>query len=293
MTSLWKLIGERIPDDHSRQVTSVYYLRQSLTAPDAPSLLVDLGCGYGESAALTREIRPGTEWIGVDIYESEPAKTIVGEKVLLYDGVNLPFDDESIPLIYTNQVMEHVRHPEALLKDIHRVLTPGGVFIGSTSQLEPYHAWSFWNYTVYGFKTIVEDAGLILEEIRPGIDGISLVQRHWFGKRQEHGAWFKRSPLNIETDQWGAETKRRPALVNLRKLHYAGQFSYRVRKPGGASAEPGSLPASPPEAEGKPPLLLPMEPIGTPAQPPERAKPTMTGQLRRRAGRIKRRLFRR
>ncbi len=242
MTSLWQLIGERIPNDHSRQVTSRYYLRQALTEPDAPTMVVDLGCGKGDSAQLAREIRPGTEWIGVDIYESEQAKSIVGEKVLLYDGVNLPFDDDSIPLIYTNQVMEHVRHPEALLRDIRRVLTPGGLFVGSTSQLEPYHAWSFWNFTVYGFQTIVEDAGLTLEEIRPGIDGVALVQRHWFGKRKDHGPWFQRSPLNVEIDQWGAASARRPALINLRKLEFAGQFSFRVRKPAARRPPPAAWP---------------------------------------------------
>jgi SAM-dependent methyltransferase len=287
VTSLWQLIGERIPNDHSRQVTSVYYLRQALTLPDAPSLVVDLGCGAGATAQLTREIRPGTEWIGVDIYESEPAKSIVGEKVLLYDGVSLPFDDDSIPLIYTNQVMEHVRHPEALLRDIRRVLTPGGLFVGSTSQLEPYHAWSFWNYTVYGFQTIVEDAGLTLEEIRPGIDGVSLVQRHWFGRKKEHGPWFQRSPLNVEIDQWGAASGRRPALINLRKLQYAGQFSFRVRKPGGVTAAAGSIAAGPPEADGKPPRMAKMQPIGMP--PP---KPTAVVRLRRLAGRLKRRVLR-
>jgi SAM-dependent methyltransferase len=291
VTSLWQLIGERIPDDHSRQVTSVYYLRQALTVPDAPALIVDLGCGSGATAQLSREIRPGIEWIGVDIHESEPAKSIVGEKVLLYDGVNLPFDDDSVPLIYTNQVMEHVRHPEALLRDIRRVLTPGGLFVGSTSQLEPYHAWSFWNYTIYGFQTIVEDAGLTLEEVRPGIDGVSLVQRHWFGRRKEHGAWFKRSPLNVEIDQWGAATDRRPALINLRKLSYAGQFSYRVRKPGGATAAPGSIAASPPEAAGTPPRVQVMQPIGSPPPPPPRL--TAVKRLRRVAGRVKRKVLNR
>lgn len=291
MTSLWKLIGTRIPDDHSRQVTSLYYLRQALTGSDAPMLMVDLGCGAGATAQLAREIRPGIEWIGVDIHESEPAKAIEGEKVLLYDGVNLPFEDDSVPLIYTNQVMEHVRHPEALLRDIQRVLTPGGVFVGSTSQLEPYHAWSFWNYTVYGFQTIVEDAGLTLEEIRPGIDGISLVQRHWFGRRKEHGHWFQRSPLNEEIDRWGARSERRPALVNLRKLEFAGQFSYRVRKPGGATAAPGELAASAPEAAGEPTKLPAMQPLDTPPPPP----PPLTAavRLRRRAGRLKRKIFKR
>ncbi len=286
MTSLWRLIAERVPDDHSRQVTSRYYLRQALTGPDAADLVVDLGCGAGATASLSRAIRPGIDWIGVEIHESDAVKSIVGEKVMLYDGVNLPFDDDSIPLIYSNQVLEHVRHPEALLRDIRRVLTPGGLFVGSTSQLEPYHAWSLWNYTIYGFQTIVEDAGLTLEEVRPGIDGIALVQRHWFGRKKEHSHWFERSPLNVEIDQWGAATARHPALINLRKLEFAGQFSFRVRKPGGVVTGPGALPASPPEANGAPPRVVPMRPIGS--SPPE-----LAALLRHLAGRAKRKIVRR
>ena len=80
------------------------------------------------------------------------------------------------------------------------MLTPGGLFVGSTSQLEPYHAWSLWNYTIYGFQTIVEDAGLTLEEVRPGIDGIALVQRHWFGRKKEQGG---ASRCGASSAQWG------------------------------------------------------------------------------------------
>ena len=237
MASLWQLISEHIPNDHSRQVHSQYYLEEELTAPDAPSLVVDLGCGKGASAPLARKFQPDVRWVGVDIVQSDYARGIAGEQVLFYDGVNLPFADNSLPLIYSNQVFEHVRHPEPLLREIRRVLQPGGVFIGSTSQLEPYHSWSLWNYTIYGFKVLVEDAGMELAEVRPGIDGIALVQRQWFGRRPELSAWFRRSPLNAEIDQWGKATSRRPALVNLRKLQFCGQFSFLVQKPGGPPRE--------------------------------------------------------
>ncbi|MBF9133826.1 class I SAM-dependent methyltransferase [Plantactinospora sp. S1510] len=233
MATLWQLMAEHIPDDHSRQVHSQYYLEEELTGPDSPPLVVDLGCGNGASALLARKWRSDVQWVGVDILQSDYAKGIEGEQVLFYDGVNLPFADNSIPLIYSNQVFEHVRHPEPLLREIARVLQPGGLFIGSTSQLEPYHAWSLWNYTIYGFKVLVSDAGMELTEVRPGIDGIALMHRQWFGRRPEHGSWFQRSPLNTEIDEWGVATKRRAALVNLRKLQFCGQFSFRVQKPGG------------------------------------------------------------
>jgi hypothetical protein len=124
---------------------------------------------------------------------------------------------------------------------------------------------------VYGFRVLVEDAGLTLEEIRPGIDGISLIQRQWFGRRKEHGRWFELSPLNIEIDQSSSRHSSEPSEVNLRKLQFAGHFSFRVRKPG---AEPRFLPLSASDDEAWPsPSVAPMVPLGAPPPPPPSPAP--------------------
>jgi SAM-dependent methyltransferase len=289
--TLWQLVGDQIPDDHARQYHSQDYLREAMTAPDAPTLMVDLGCGDGRSAKFAKQYKPNISWVGVDIMSSTYAKKVANEQVLLYDGVNLPFANDSIPLIYSSQVMEHVRHPEPLLREVRRVLQPGGVFIGSTSQLEPYHAGSLWNYTIYGFKVLVEDAGLALEQVRPGIDGISLVQRQWFGRRPEHGAWFKLSPLNRQIDQEDAARRREAKYTNFRKLQYCGHFSFRARKPGGEPPPPVRSSVSAPAAEPAPPPVAPMQPLGaTPPPPPPPPPPLPLRQrLRRKAGRVVRR----
>src|SRR5437867_3076039 len=104
-----------IPTDHARQVHSRYYIEEAMTATDAPPLVVDLGCGSGGSAEWFRRWKPDVEWIGVDIETSDLARAIKAETVVLYDGVNLPFADDSVPLIYSSQVFEHVRYPEPLL----------------------------------------------------------------------------------------------------------------------------------------------------------------------------------
>jgi SAM-dependent methyltransferase len=298
--SLEHLIGEQIPDDHARQYRSQDYLRDAMTSSPGPPMMVDLGCGKGGSAQFARRYKPEVRWIGVDIMQSGYARHVGDEQVVLYDGVNLPFADDTIPLIYSNQVFEHVRHPELLLREIRRVLQLGGVFIGSTSQLEPYHSWSLWNYTIYGFKVLVEDAGLTLEQVRPGIDGISLVQRQWFGRRPEHSAWFALSPLNAQIDQEDQARRRSVKDTNSRKLQYCGQFAFRVRKPGGEplsmandagpSAPPGpvgrELPAVPVAAPAipAPARVEPMQPLGASPTPP-----SLTVLLRRKAARLVRR----
>jgi SAM-dependent methyltransferase len=234
MPTLWSLMQDCIPNDHARQVSAIYYLDEAMTAPDAPDLVVDLGCGRATSAGLFRRHNPKVRWIGIDVGDSPEGEKRIpsGDCVVIYDGVRLPLGSNSVPLIFSKQVFEHVRDPRELLLDIARALQPGGQFIGSTSQLEPYHSLSLWNYTPYGFRVLVEEAGLRLEEIRPSIDGITLIKRAYFGRPPEYGRYFRSdSPLNVEIDEWGRETGRRPALVNLRKLTFCGHFAFRVRKP--------------------------------------------------------------
>lgn len=236
MATLWDLMRDCIPDDHARQVTSRYYVDEVMGASGAPGLVVDLGCGRGTSAGLFRRHDPEVRWVGVDIGDSPEAgqHTPGGDPVVHYDGVHLPLGTDSLPLIYSHQVFEHVARPRELLAEIARVLEPGGVFIGSTSQFEPYHSFSLWNYTPYGFRVLVEEAGLALQEIRPSLDGVALIMRSYLGRPPEYSRyWDEQSPLNTEIDEWAAQNgrRRRTALVNLRKLTYCGQFAFRVAKP--------------------------------------------------------------
>jgi SAM-dependent methyltransferase len=232
--TLWELLRDCIPNDHARQVTSQYYLDEAMTMAEAPDLVMDLGCGRGASVELFRAHDPKVRWIGVDVGHSQEARQweATGDAVVHYDGVHLPFRRRSLPLVYSQQVFEHVRRPGELLAEIARVLRPGGVFIGSTSQFEPYHSASLWNYTPYGFRVLVEDAGLVLEEIRPSLDGVTLLNRTYHNDRDGYRRyWVEESPLNREIDEWARETGRRPALVNLRKLTFCGQFAFRARRP--------------------------------------------------------------
>jgi len=221
-----------IPRDHARQVGSQYYIQEAMRATSPAHVVMDLGCGDGSSAQLFRSELSDVCWIGVDIAESATVWDVQAESVVVFDGVRLPFADNSIELVYTNQVFEHVRHPQALLLEIQRVLTPGGVFIGSVSQLEPYHAYSLWGgYTLYGWATLCRDAGLILEEARPSIDAVALLTRQYEGALPEHGRWWQLSPLNVEIDEWAVATDASVLAVNARKLQFCGQFAFRVRRP--------------------------------------------------------------
>lgn len=231
---LYTLIKDCLPDDHARQVAAPYYIQQvCATALGRPRVVLDLGCGDGRSVDLFRKHEPACVWHGLDIEVSPEVATRTRADATFhsYDGVHIPFPDGSVDVVYSNQVFEHVRHPDAVMAEIARVLRPGGAFIASVSTLEPYHSFSFWCFTPWGWYTLLRDAGLTPREFRPGIDGIALVQRSYQGRPKHARAWFDSSPLNEEMDKWGKATGRRAALVNLRKVQYCGHLVSLSTKP--------------------------------------------------------------
>lgn len=233
MASHWDLLRDCIPNDHSRQVTSAYYLEKLMTQPVRPLRVLDLGCGTASSYDKFRAHSGDVSWTGVDIPTSQEARQRQRSDcaVVYFDGIHLPFADGTFDLVYSHQVLEHVSRPRELLAEVARAMSQRAHFIGSTSQAEPYHSHSLWNYTVYGFRTLVEEAGLRLREVRPSIDGVTLIRRAFKGRPPEWLKYFtEESPLNSEIDAWGSRTGRSHAQINNRKLEFCGQFAFLVEK---------------------------------------------------------------
>ena len=234
MGSQWDLISDVVPDDEARQVDESYYIER-VVGPLAPgSLVLDLGCGQGKAQRAVTRSNSAVVWMGVDLPSSPEvdSRSSPRDRLVSFDGVELPYRSSSIDCILSMQVLEHVRHPEPLLREVNRVLKPGAPFAGTTSNLEPYHSFSLWNFTPYGFVTIARDAGLEVVELRPGIDGPTLIERQIRGRPPEMSQYFSStSPRNREFLDWGRGTRRRPALVNNRMLQFSGHFGFLTRRP--------------------------------------------------------------
>lgn len=230
---MWDELLPYLPKDTAAQYSATQYAMKLAPALPQDALVIDLGCGSGISIELFKRSAPHAKWIGVDIEHSPEvdARTRDDAEFRTYDGVNIPAEDGSIDMIYSRQVFEHVRYPEQVLADIKRVLKPGGMFIGSTSHLEPYHSFSLWNFTPLGFKRLVDASGLQLVEIRPGIDGITLISRAYCNNDASMNRWFgEESPMNQEIDAWARQNNLSVQQAAFRKLGFCGQFAFWVRK---------------------------------------------------------------
>ena len=226
---LISVLGDAVPGDRVGQALADDYIPRL-----ASGSVMDLGCGAGDSVVQFRNVNSSVRWVGVDIERSPEvaSRRRTDAEFVVFDGVHLPFDDGAFDAVYCKQVLEHVPSPAPLLQEVARVLRPGGLFAGSTSQLEPFHSLSTWNYTPYGLMLLLEQAGLELVEVRPGIDSLALIVNRGLGMRRFTRRWWAHeSPLNRVVDGFGRVRRLSPEQVNAIKLLFCGQFAFLARRP--------------------------------------------------------------
>ena len=95
--------------------------------------VVDLGAGRGafsdsdivmnrKLATLKGKVR---EVIGIDIDPAVMENPSL-DRALVYDGVTIPLPDNSVDMIVSDHVFEHVTDPERFVAEMDRILKPGG-----------------------------------------------------------------------------------------------------------------------------------------------------------------------
>jgi len=94
--------------------------------------LLEVGCGMGTD--LLQFARGGARVTGVDLTPRSLEITrrrfhLYGERgtFLVTDGERLPFGDESFDVVYSNGVLHHTPDTTGAVREIHRVLVPGGI----------------------------------------------------------------------------------------------------------------------------------------------------------------------
>lgn len=97
---------------------------------------LDFGCGKGDIVrmALKSDLDAyGVEYFGpgsgTNIREVLTERGLLGDRVHEYDGVKLPFEDDTFDTVLSNQVLEHVPDVDHALSEVSRVLKPGGTFV--------------------------------------------------------------------------------------------------------------------------------------------------------------------
>jgi SAM-dependent methyltransferase len=154
----------------------------------AGSYVLDAGAGQCQYRAMFAQQR----YVAVDL--------CVGDATWDFSSIHvrgaldrLPMQGSTFDHVILMNVLEHVPNPADVLKELSRVLRPGGElyvavpFSGREHQI-PY---DFYRYTRYGLAFLLEQAGFNADYIEPvGAD----IYRLWC-VLSEQGHHFKRSQL--------------------------------------------------------------------------------------------------
>ncbi len=111
-----------------------FYWSKRLLDPRAGDIVLDAGTGIGY--LLDYVCTPGSRGVGVDFSAAalKLAKRQYPELDLLREDLfRLSFRSDSFDRILCYNVIEHTRDQERLLKELHRVLKPGGILVIGTN----------------------------------------------------------------------------------------------------------------------------------------------------------------
>jgi SAM-dependent methyltransferase len=122
---------------------------------------LNAGCGNRDIAATLREFG-ATEVVNYDLYTNIPG-AITGSLEVM------PFQENTFDTIICNAVLEHVVSIDLVLKELHRVLKPGGCLTASVPFLQPFHLspTDFRRFTKDGLHQLGENYGFQTVTIYP------------------------------------------------------------------------------------------------------------------------------
>lgn len=162
-----------------------------------------------EELADLRPIFLGKKYIGTDI-----RKGLGVDKILDLHKVNLPNNSVGTALVL--DTLEHVENPHQAMKELYRILRPGGLIVISSVMKFPIHnyPYDYWRFTPEAFKALLKKFKNVVvlstgEEIFPlGVIGLGY-------KRPGRPAKDLSQTLSQWKEKWRDEGPRLFILADL------------------------------------------------------------------------------
>ncbi len=173
--------------------------------------LLDVGCGKMPYKNYILKNSKVTSYTGLDIDSALTYDTQV-KPDYLWDGIQMPFEKESYECAFATEVLEHCPNPETVLREVCRVLKPGGVFFFTVPFLWNLHEVPHdeYRYTPFSLERHLEASGFSSIQIK--------ATGGWHAAMaQMLGLWVKRSGISKKKQRFLAKLIT-PVILQLLKM---------------------------------------------------------------------------
>ncbi len=160
--------------------------------------VLEIGCGLGTDGA--QFAKAGANYTGIDL--TEAAVELARKRFEMFDlpgefrtadAENLNFPDESFDLVYSHGVLHHTPDTAKAIREIHRVLRPGGRAV-----VMLYHRNSY-NYRVN--ISLLRRAGAQLLKWDSGVSLVHKLTGEPLDKLQEHARLLRTQKQSYLSDE--------------------------------------------------------------------------------------------
>lgn len=118
------------------------------------SLVVEIGSRARSQITRKEFLSKDVEYIGFDIKEG-PNVDVVGDVHRLSEF----FEAESVDMVFSNSLFEHLFMPWKAALEINKILKPGGITFHASHQTWPLHEvpWDFWRFSDQGWRALFNE----------------------------------------------------------------------------------------------------------------------------------------
>lgn len=152
--------------------TSFYLIRKSLfeAVTELKPLLygdvLDLACGIMpyKHFLINGKIN---KYIGIDLEPTEYHNTVKPD--YYWDGITIPLASGSVDFVIATEFLEHYFDTTSILKEINRVLKPGGIFFFTVPSIWPLHEvpYDYHRFTPYALEEYFKKSTFTTWNIKP------------------------------------------------------------------------------------------------------------------------------
>jgi 2-polyprenyl-3-methyl-5-hydroxy-6-metoxy-1,4-benzoquinol methylase len=162
--------------------------------------VLDVGCNNGYGTAIVA--RNAERAVGIDLSPKAidvARRTHPSVEFVQLTDTALPFADQSFDVVTAFQVIEHVEDTGPFLREIKRVLRPGGSALITTPnrllRIDPgMKPWNPFHVREYVAGELVRELQPVFEEVKVmGLHGTEMIERVERGRNLRHKRLIRRS----------------------------------------------------------------------------------------------------